>query len=255
MMMIREFAAREPSGAPPGPLGSDQWFPGRWVGGTALIVAPLLLLAGVLLRLQFPFFFPHQLSAYSQHPTILTAAYSCFLAGNILLWPAILTVVHLIMKTRPLWAIWGGSLTLLGLFARTFHAGIDHLAFQLVRLHGVPFATTTVASSYGAFHVVASLNAAIFFGWIVLAIGAWRSGTLGLLPSIGLGSMAALMMGVLKGTSPTSVIATTGLCIALLPLGTKVLWTSPRPRLRQFAVWVAFLAILSAVLFFSGQLG
>jgi hypothetical protein len=251
-MTSHQSAASESTQAP---RGTEQWFPGRWVGGTALILAPLLLLAGVLLKLQFPFFFPHQLSAYAQHSTLLTAAYSSFLAGNILMWPAVLTLTHLIMTRCPGLAIWGGSLTLLGLFARTFHAGIDHLAFQLVRLHGAPLATTTVASSYGAFHVVSSLNAAIFFGWIVLAIGAWRSGTLGLLRSIALGSMAALMMGVLKGTSPTSIVATTGLCIALVPLGGKVLWESPRPPLRHFAAWVAFLAVFSGVLFYTGQLG
>jgi hypothetical protein len=210
LMTSHQSAASESTQAPP---GTEQWFPRRWVGGTALILAPLLLLAGVLLKLQFPFFFPHQLSAYAQHSTLLTAAYSSFLAGNILMWPAVLTLTHLIMTRCPGLAIWGGSLTLLGLFARTFHAGIDHLAFQLVRLHGAPLATTTVASSYGAFHVVSSLNAAI------------------------------------------SIVATTGLCIALVPLGGKVLWESPRPPLRHFAAWVAFLAVFSGVLFYTGQLG
>jgi len=255
MMMSREPEAIDPSRAATEPVQTEHWFPGRWVGGTALTLAPLVLLTGVLLRLQFPFFFPQQLTAYSQHPTLITAAYSCFLAGNILLWPAILSLTRLIIAKRPGWAVWGGSLTLLGLFARTFHAGIDHLAFQLVALHGVSLATSTVAKSYGAFHVVASLNAAIFFGWIVLAIGAYRSGVLGLPRSIALGLMALLMMGVLKGTSPTSVIATGGLCIALVPLGVKVLRERPHPPLWQFVAWVAFLTIFLAALFVSGQLG
>jgi hypothetical protein len=115
-------------------------FPGRWLGGTALILAPLLMLAGVLLRLPFPFFFPWQLSAYAQHPALLSAAYSCFLAGNMLLWPAVLTVAQRIAATHPAWAQWGGALVIFGLFARTFHAGIDHLAFDLVRQHGAAFA-------------------------------------------------------------------------------------------------------------------
>ena len=33
-------------------------FPGRWVGGTALVLGPPLLLVGVLLRVRFDFFFP-----------------------------------------------------------------------------------------------------------------------------------------------------------------------------------------------------
>lgn len=32
--------------------------PGRWVGGVAMVIAPVLLLVGVLLRVQFHFFFP-----------------------------------------------------------------------------------------------------------------------------------------------------------------------------------------------------
>ena len=65
-----------------------------------MIAAPLLMLAGVLLRIRFNFFFPHQLSAFQQHPTLITAAYSCFLAGNILLWPAIVALAHLLRLDR-----------------------------------------------------------------------------------------------------------------------------------------------------------
>lgn len=102
---------------------------------------------------------------------------------------------------------------------------------------------------------MSSLNATIFFGWIVLAIGAYRSGKLGLPRSIALGMMAALMMGVLKGSLPTSVIATAGLSIALAPLGAKVLLEPPRPKVQHFIMWIVFLVILFAVLIFTGQLG
>ena len=62
-------------------------------------------------------------------------AYGAVAAGNALLWPAVATLAHLISGTRPRWATWGGTLAILGLFARTFHAGVDHLAFQLVRVY------------------------------------------------------------------------------------------------------------------------
>lgn len=231
------------------------WFPGRWLGASAMIAAPLLMLAGVLLRIRFNFFFPHQLSAFQQHPTLITAAYSCFLAGNILLWPAIVALARLIGATRPGFALWGGALVVFGLFARTFHAGADHLAFQMVRIEGLPSATRTIADSYGAFHIVAALNAAIFFGWIVLAIGAWLSGTLGIVRSIALGLMSALMMGVLKGSSPTSVIATAGLAIALVPLGVRGFREPPRPPARAVLKWSFLMAALIAAMFYVGRLG
>ncbi|UUZ83901.1 hypothetical protein LJK88_09090 [Paenibacillus sp. P26] len=111
---------------------AEIWFPGRWAGGGALILGPLLLLAGVALRSPFHFFFPQQLEAFRDHPALMTASYSLFAAGNLLLWPAVLTLVRLIGGVRPYWAMWGGIFAICGLFARTFHAGVDHLAFQLV---------------------------------------------------------------------------------------------------------------------------
>jgi hypothetical protein len=220
-----------------------------------LLLAPVLMLSGVLLRIKFPFFFPHQLEAFTQEPSLVTAAYSCFLAGNILLWPAVLTLARLIGITCPGWAQWGAGLTLFGLFARTFHAGIDHLAFQLVRAEGVPAATKFVAGSYGAFHVVSALSATIVFGWIVLAVGAYRSGVLGISRSISLGLMASLMLGTLKGTSPTSIVATIGLCVAMVPLGIQVLLEPPVPSARTLLFRLACAIAFIAALLWSGQLG
>ncbi|GAB3900253.1 hypothetical protein GCM10028803_22780 [Larkinella knui] len=231
------------------------WFPGRWVGGTTLIAAPLALLAGELLRIQFDFFFPQQLKAFEQHPALLTTSYSLFLAGTILLWPAILTLSRLIGQTKPGWAVWGGTLVILGLFARTFHYGINHLAFQLVRVQNLESAIRAVADSYGAFHIVATLSAAVMFGWIVLAIGAYLSGTLNLFRSIALGSMAALMIGVLKGSSVVSVLATTGLCIALIPLGVQVLQDGPKPGIQTVLRWSVLVVLLITVMYFFGQAG
>src|SRR5262245_41582347 len=136
----------------------DFWFPGRWVGGTTMILGPIFLFVGALLRIQFHFFFPQQLAAFIEHPALIAASYGAFLAGNILLWPAIVTLARLIGDTRPGWAIGGGALVIFGLFARTFHAGIDHLASQMVHVQSLELATNTVASSYGAFHIVSILN-------------------------------------------------------------------------------------------------
>jgi hypothetical protein len=231
------------------------WFPGRWLGGASLIVAPPLLLAGILLRIQFHFFFPQQLAAYRDHPLMMTAAYNCFLAGNILLWPAVLSVANIIGQRRPGWAVWSASFVIFGLFARTFHAGADYLAFQLVRIEGVEGATKTIGASYGAFHVVTALNAMILFGWILLAIGAYLSKAMGLVRSVALGLMSSLMMGVLKGTSITSVIAASGLCLAFVPLGVVVLRTPSAPSARDLLLGTAAGLTLAAAFFYFGQLG
>lgn len=231
------------------------WFPGRWIGGISMTLAPVVLLTGVLLRIQFDFFFPHQLSAFNTHPALLVTSYNFFVAGNILLWPAIITLARKVGKKRSQLALWGGTFVILGLFARTFHGGADHLAFQLVRVQGLEVATKAVADSYGAFNIIATLNGAILSGWIILAIGAYLSGTLGLVRSIALGLMAALMLGVLKGSSWVSVVATFGLCIALVPLGVKILKQGPAPSYKTVISWSLTVIVVITILYFLGQAG
>lgn len=236
-------------------MTSDFWFPGRYVGGMSAILAPIIILIGVLLRIQFHFFFPEQLAAFNDHPTLMTTAYNCFVAGNILLWPAIITLSHEIGKNKRQLAVWGGTFVLFGLFARTFHSGIDHLSFQLVRIEGVENATKIVAESYGAYHIIATLNGAILAGWIILAVGAYRSNTLGIVCSVALGLMSALMLGVLKGSSWVSIMAVTGLCIALVPLGVKVLKEGPSTGSKTIIIWSLIILATVAFLYFIGLQG
>ena len=231
------------------------WFPGRWVGGTSLVLAPLLLLMGVLLRQPFHFFFPDQLAAFKENPNLMTASYSLFIAGNILMWPSVITLSTMIGSKRPVWAVWGGIFAIFGLFARTFHAGVDHLAFQLVHIQNLDQAAKAVADSYSAFHIFSTFNAAILLGWIVLAIGAYRSGTLGLIGSIALGLMSTLPLGVLKGTTSFSIIAAAGLCVALVPLGWRVLRDGPIPCWRQALGWIVLIVAATALFYFFGRLG
>jgi hypothetical protein len=236
-------------------IDDEFWFPGRWVGGITMILAPLLFLIGMLLRIKYHFFFPQQLQAFHDNPTLMITAYNFFIVGNIFLFPAILTLVRLIGMKKGQIAIWGGMFVILGLFARTFQGGINHLAFQLVDLQGLDAATKTIANSYGAFNLISTLNGTIMFGWLILAIGSYLSGTLGLIRSICLGLMAALMSGVLKGTSMFSVIAALGLCIALVPLGLKVLNEGPKPSVLVVGSWIAIIVLLVTILYFFGQAG
>ncbi len=222
------------------------WFPGPWVGGIAMILGPLLMSAGVLLRIRYHFFFPQQLQAYDAEPSLMVAAYSLFVAGNVLMWPAVVTLAQMIGATRPGWAVWGGSLVMFGLFTRTFHGGIDHLAFQLVDVQGLSAATKAVADSYGVWHVFRFPALTIVTGWVVLAIGAYRSRVLGPVRSLALGCMWILALGTLKGTEvPQSPVALAGLCVAFVPLGVRVLREGPRPTRR--IRWLTALAVLLTV--------
>ncbi|MDR8414416.1 hypothetical protein MTP10_37535 [Nonomuraea sp. 3-1Str] len=203
-------------------------FPGRWAEGVSLVLAPVLMLAGVLLRVEYDGFFPAQLAAFADAPTLMSASYGCFALGSVLLWPGVLGLVRRSPASRLV--LCGGVMVLCGLFARAFHAGVSHLALQLVDVQGLASAQRAVADAYGAFHVFQPFNMAVLFGWAVLAAGLWRAGTLGLVPSVALGLMTALPIGVLKGTGPMSVLAVAGLCVALVPYGVRVLRAGPAPR-------------------------
>ena len=220
-------------------------FPGRWVGGVSLILGPLLILTGALLRVQFHFFAPQQLAAFQAHPTLITAAYSCFAVGNVILCFGIISLASLIGTWNRVWGIWGGTLAILGLFTRTFHAGIDHLAFQLVYVQSQEMAWQAVSDSYRAFHIFRNLNGTIMAGWIVLAIGTYRSRTLNLLRSIALGLMVMVPFGTLKGTE-IRAIGIIGLCVALVPLGITMLRNGP-PLSRRAIFWIVTISVLGLI--------
>ncbi|AXB48928.1 hypothetical protein A4R43_30700 [Amycolatopsis albispora] len=211
-----------------------------------------MLLAGVLLRLPHDLFFPAQLEASAQAPERMFAAYSCFLLGTVLLWPGILLLAR---RVGGGFGRWGGILVVCGLFARTFHAGIDHLAFQLVRVLGVEGATEVIADSYGAYHVMRVFTVPVLSGWVVLAIGAWRSRALGRAGAVALGSMTAMPVGVLKGTEWLSVLAAVGLCVALVPFGVRVLRERPWPAAPVVVRWSAIGVATVAAMYFLGQAG
>ncbi|WP_394615071.1 hypothetical protein JNUCC0626_35365 [Lentzea sp. JNUCC 0626] len=213
-------------------------FPNGWVRGAALIAGPVLLLVGTLLRSPFNFFFPDQINAVVEHPGLMRAAYTSFLAGNVVMWVAVAHLAYQTAQRSPRWAAWGGLLVTVGLFGRTFHAGVDQAAFSAARHEGAQKATELVAQGYGDLHLFSYLNFAIMFGWFVLAFATYRGGVLGKVRATALATMGLLPLGVLKGTEVLSIVGTVGLCVALLPLGVQALKEQPRPTRKNVLVAV-----------------
>ena len=93
-------------------------------------------------------------------------------------------------------------------------------------------------------HPFRMLSGAVVAGWVVLAVGAYRSGALGLGRSLCLAVVSVLALGTLKGTQiPQSLIAAAGLCLAFIPLGVGLLRDGPRPSNRALC-WIAVLLVL-----------
>ncbi|GAA4924912.1 hypothetical protein HD597_011370 [Nonomuraea thailandensis] len=234
-------------------------FPGRWVSAVSLIGGPLLIMTGTLLRSPFYYFVPQQLTAYTRHPALIMAAYTCFAAGFVLLWPAVMTLAQRICATSPLWGLWGGCLVMVGLFTRTFQFGTDYLAFHLTDSFGLQTMLSGIDDYYQArlessWHPFKAMSGPAFLGWVVLAVGAYRSGALGLGRSVALGLMSALALGTLKGTEPQSFIAVGGLCVAFIPLGISLLRGGPPPTKRAM-FWIAALVLVHILMTAYGPKG
>ncbi|GAA2426156.1 hypothetical protein GCM10010433_27660 [Streptomyces pulveraceus] len=186
---------------------------------------------------------------------LISTAYGLFAAGSLLLWPAVAMVAARIGARSVGRGLWGGVPVMFRLFARAFHAGVDHLALQLVRSQGIDAATEAISAGYDAFRVFSAPNLAMLAGWIVLALGAWRTRVLGPVRAAALGLTATLPLGVLKGTTPLSLVVLAGLCAGLVPLGLALLREGPRPSREAVLRWVPLTLATLGLMALLGQAG
>jgi hypothetical protein len=198
-------------------------FPGTWISAGSLIISPALFLLGELLRSGAGYRFAEQLSYYADHKALMGTSYGISVLSLMLMWPGVLAVAHLIGHTRPGWSVAGGTLAITGLLVNTFHEGMNLMAFRMVEQLGIEAATGAVAGSYADPYLVYALVFADNLGWIVLAVGAYLSRTLGWVRSLGLFIMCAHVSGLLKGATALGVFYDMGLCAAFIPLGISLL--------------------------------
>lgn len=222
---------------------SGYWFPGPLLGGLALILAPLLMLAGELVRIKYYFYYPMQLRAAAAYPQLMATSYGLFALGLLLQWPAFLALTRLIGERLPAWAGWGGTLAITGEMIRLFHEGVDYLSFQLVNDAGLTSALHAVAASYQHWYVFYPLVFTDNLGWAVLAIGAYRSGRVGWALSLGIAVMAFHSSGVLKGSSLGSSLETLALCAGFVPLGIHLLQQVQLSRRARYAALLVCLTL------------
>ncbi|MBT2420707.1 hypothetical protein J7F01_22180 [Streptomyces sp. ISL-22] len=78
---------------------------------------------------------------------------------------------------------------------------------------------------------------------------------LGPVRAAALGLTAALPLGVLKGTTPLSLVALAGLCAALVPLGLALLCEAPRPTWAVVLRWVPLALVALVLMTLLGQAG
>ena len=191
---------------------TNAWVPGRVIGGTAMILGPILWLVALVLRYlgyrlatfppeqsawlsQQPFAAPAQLAAYMQHPRLVTAGYAIFAGGCIVLAFGVLTLARIVATSSPVLAHLAATCVVASLFGRLYFSGVDLTAFRLLEAVGLPEATAFVLDfyvelSYGLWFIPVTASAGALVGGVLLSLGAFRGGVLGLVrcaaPGLGL---------------------------------------------------------------------
>lgn len=235
-------------------MPKERWFPGRWPSGTALVLGPLLYLAGLFLRYRAQeqgeftrqeraafaesgFALPEQLALYAEQPELVTHAYAAFAASAVVLLFAYLALARLGVDRAPVLAVLGGACAVLGELARFNRAGVDHTAFQLVDELGLEKTTEVLLAayvpvSYGPWWVPVTLSALSFLAPFLLAAALFRAGVFGTGRAVLLVIGMLLWSGVLKEAYLQDwLVCGVALCVALVPLGVRMLLGRiPEPR-------------------------
>lgn len=220
-------------------------FPGRLIGGGCLIVGPLVFLAGLVVRhtgsrvarftpeqqaafARDQFAAPGQLAAYAQHPDLVVAGYALFALGAILLVPGIVTFAGAVARRARQLAFWGGTLFVLAMLARLYFSGVDLTGFQLVETVGLQQATSVVRESYvdlsyGLWRIPVTASVGSIAGMLLLAVGAFRAGVLGLVRCLLLVAFGWIWMGVLKEATLDSLLLGAAGALVLVPFGIRML--------------------------------
>ena len=230
---------------------ADAWVPGRVIGGTAMVLGPLLWLLALLLRYlgyrlstftpeqsawfaQQPFAAPAQLAAYAQHPQLVTAGYAVFAGACIVLAFGVLTLARIVAAASPVLAHLAAICVVGSLFGRLYYSGVDLTAFRLVDAIGLERATDFVLDnyvglSYGLWYIPVTASAGALVGGVLLSLGAFRGGVLGVVRCVLLLGWAWTFLGVLKEGDRGSIGGAIGLCVVFVPIGFQVL----RDRIRS----------------------
>ncbi|MEV7629648.1 hypothetical protein [Actinoplanes sp. NPDC089786] len=225
----------------------------KWGRVTAfvLVFGPLLWSSGLLLRTlavssagftpddvaRFaaePFAVREQLAAYAANPVLTVAGYAVFLAGAIILIPATAALAWLAARRSPVLAASGGALAILGLVARVYFAGVDHVAFQLATSQGLDAAATMVLDtyvdiSYGPWRIAVVAAFGQYVGALLLAVGLYRAKIFGVVRALLFLWPATMWTGVLKTAGWWDVVASVLLLVVLTVLAVPWLRTG-EPR-------------------------
>ena len=199
----------------------------KQIGGAALILGPIIGLAGVLVS---PAMDSDELDWVANLAAGTDRAWTGTILGvaSVALGVfAVLALAHMLRERAPEYGDLGGALAIIGLVLTTMFFGIVAMANEMARS---AIADTTAAQvlndALTSPVAVAALIGALVFpvGLIVLAVGLYRAEAAPALSAIGLGLFAvAAAVGYLAFSTPLLVAGFVVLTAALAPMGWQVM--------------------------------
>jgi len=201
-------------------------FPGAWVSGVCLIVTPVLAVVGSALAIgAYSESGPKLAAGLADHHTRMVLALNLNLAGVMLAFFAVAFLAQAIAASHPRLGRAGGVLAMLGLLGPAFFLGIfwgaahivdtpAHERVAALLIAGSNKVTTTIDNISGV---------CLLAGFIVLGIGAAKSGLLARGRAAALAATGLIPFGFISGYMMIACLAFCGLAVAGVPMGVQVL--------------------------------
>jgi hypothetical protein len=199
----------------------DRGFPGRFWGGLCLVVAPLVGTASTLLAIGiYSATSADFAKGMAEHRGRMLLATNLDVIAIVLAAFAVLSLARRITVTHRRLGIWGGVLTMVGLFGPAFFIGIYFGALQIAAKD--PAATAKLLTdSQKLTGVINIAGPALVVGFILLGVGARKAGLLGTTRSVALAATLLLPFGFVFDVSPIATLGFVAMAIALVPMGVQ----------------------------------
>lgn len=196
----------------------------RRLGGTALVIAPLVVLAAAALHPREVTDAARQLDIVASGLNRWYVAHLLYIVGFALFVPAVLAMGRRLRVSAPRLELWGTSLTVVGLVASAGLVAAEGFgAWQLAQAPDRASATATfdhLVHSAGVFVPLGVVGLAVPAGLLVLAIGLGRTASVAAWAAWALGAGAVLLaVGLASAILPVLVVGVAALAVAMGSVG------------------------------------
>jgi len=222
----RGGGAAEPSRALAARRAGERGFPGPWVSGACLVATPVIAVASTALAIGgYSESGPKLAAGLAEHHATMVLALNLNLAGVMLAFFVVAFLAQAISDSHPSLGRAGGVLAMLGLLGPAFFLGIFWGASHIVDTpaHRAVAWFLSAANTPRRQSLLWAWGWGLLAGFVVLAIGAARSGLLGRGRAAALAATGLIPFGFISGYMAISCLAFVGLAIAVVPLGMGVL--------------------------------